>query len=731
MRCLEPHAGGITGPALLDLNRCPYGFAGEGQCEIGLDFFAPMTHDDYDVRTPCVEGRAYRVVYDRQATHAVHDFRDCAHHARPLPSGKNDGGCGLHEPLSCTSQDCLRPNAAHSSPSSRGLDGIRRRILIPWQGIAPRVRAPHRGTATNPSMKSCPRCSSRYPADVRYCFVDGAELTETRDPLMGAMFAGRYIIEGVIGEGGMATVYRARQTLHDWPCAVKILKPALASNPTVRERFRREAKSAQMIAHPNVIEIFDQGETAGSVPYIVMELLDGETLASLLRRGHFALSRAIPILIQVARGIARAHDLGVVHRDLKPDNVVICSRPDGSDLAKILDFGIARTRTDTHLTHSGELFGTPQYMAPERMTRNESGPSVDLYALGVVLYEVTTGRLPFNSADPTTLLIMHMTEKAPTPRSIDPALPEELDALIVKLLEKEPRARPVDAHRIEQDLVAVARRLRCAVPPDPEDEVSASRRSQAGAVLDDITTEWTRRVEVFERMLAHPATGEARRKDLAPTLTDVRTLVRRLAGIRSSTRTEQRALERLDERGRDSRQRFGAAVDALGVDASKAKEEIRVAQAHGDASALQAKQAAERYAEAAQDVILWEGRSGYQEPHPALAQAHRACAGAVDLWSAARQAEVDARAALSERERTGDDLSYQIGVLRAALADDEQIIERERRFVRERLAALDDQADRIELDVLELATRFCEPLRILPELGPLFRQLESEATVPA
>jgi serine/threonine-protein kinase len=325
---------------------------------------------------------------------------------------------------------------------------------------------------------------------------------------------------------------------------------------------------------------------------------------------------------------------------------------------------------------------------------------------------------------------MHMTEKPPSPRSLEPAIPEELEALIVQLMAKEPRERPVDAHRLELDLVALARHRGFVVPSDTTDDMTASRRAQASAVLDDITTEWTRRVEVFERMLAYPATGDARRKDLGPTLADVRTLVRRLAGVRSSTRTEQRALEDLDARGRESRHRFGSAVDALGVDASKAKEDVRFSQAQLDASAARSKQAALRYAEAAREVILWEGRSGYQEPYAALAQAYRACAEAVDLWSVARRSEEEARATLAVRERMGDDLSYQIGVLRAALAEDEQVIERERRFVRDRLAALDAQADRIEVDVLELATRFCEPLRILPELGPLFRQLESEATAP-
>src|SRR5208283_551134 len=131
-------------------------------------------------------------------------------------------------------------------------------------------------------MKACVQCHLRYPADAAFCFVDGAALAVVRDPLIGATLAGRYLVEEAIGEGGMATVYRARHKLVDRPCAIKVMNPALATDATVRERFRREAKSTQMLAHPNVIEIFDYGETGDGTPYMVMELLDGRTLGELI-----------------------------------------------------------------------------------------------------------------------------------------------------------------------------------------------------------------------------------------------------------------------------------------------------------------------------------------------------------------------------------------------------------------------------------------------------------------
>ena len=395
-------------------------------------------------------------------------------------------------------------------------------------------------------MKACPQCHIRYPADAVYCFLDGAVLEAIRDPLIGTTIAGQYVIEEVIGEGGMATVYRARHKLVDRLCAVKIMNPALAMDPKVRERFRREAKSAQTLAHPNVIEIFDQGETADGTPYIVMELLAGRTLAELTDRGPVPLPTALPIMIQMARAIARAHDLGVVHRDLKPENIFVSRRPDGSDLVKILDFGIARSRSDSRLTNAGELFGTPQYLAPERITGGDAGGSVDLYALGVIFFEMATGKLPFEAKDPTSFLLKHMKEKPPPPRAVDPRVPEKLDTLVVQLLEKDPKLRPPDAHAIERELAGLSVALGIPLPLESGAE-AAVMRAPAKTLPPAGVQEWAKRITLFEQMLARTG-GTAARRELDETVGEVRALVQELKGSarrapasNTSSRTSTRA----------------------------------------------------------------------------------------------------------------------------------------------------------------------------------------------
>ncbi|MEO6601351.1 MAG: protein kinase, partial [Polyangiaceae bacterium] len=169
-------------------------------------------------------------------------------------------------------------------------------------------------------MKSCTQCKLKYPDDAAGCFLCGGALVAIQDPLIGVTIAGRYQIEEVLGQGGMATVYAARHRLVDRPCAVKVMSPQYTRNEVIRERFRREAKAAQKLAHPNIIEIFDQGETPDGYLYLVMELLRGETLADVLEHGKVPLERGLPIMIQIARALARAHDLEVIHRDLKPEN---------------------------------------------------------------------------------------------------------------------------------------------------------------------------------------------------------------------------------------------------------------------------------------------------------------------------------------------------------------------------------------------------------------------------
>jgi serine/threonine-protein kinase len=566
----------------------------------------------------------------------------------------------------------------------------------------------------------------RYPNEAVTCFIEGAELVELPDPRIGTLLAGRYVIEEVIGEGGMATVYRARHKLVDRPVAVKIMNPLLASDAIVRERFRREARSAQSLAHPNIIEIFDQGDTEDGTCYMVMELLRGESLAAVITRGRFEIDRAVHVMIQIARGIARAHDLEIIHRDIKPENIFLCRRDDGSDLVKILDFGIAKSRHDSRLTGQGELFGTPQYMAPERILGNDTGGSSDLYALGVVFFEMLTGELPFNAPDVATFFVKHMNEPPPSLRSLNPKVPPALDELVTKMLAKDPKDRPVDAHRIHTDLLEILREREVAAPPTADAEplsVQAPITLAAGAA-----DQWARRIFVLEQMLARAFGAKQRAPDeLTGLLEEVNTLVREVVGLRAESMDAQRTLEEIDLRSREKRAQLGSAVDQLGVDVSKSKEDLkkaRDAQKHAEDDCAAAR---ERFLAAQREVVIWEGRSGFLEPWSDLAQAYRSVADAVDEWNAYRGEERRSQDASEVADRLANDLEFQLRELRGALTKHEAALDEARAKCRQRIEKNGNEADVCETRLVELTTRFCRPLRARPELEPLFKELETEA----
>ncbi len=274
----------------------------------------------------------------------------------------------------------------------------------------------------------------------------------------GQVFADRYEILGTLGKGGMGVVYRARDRQLDEVVALKLLRPeALASDPTLLDRFKQEIKLARRITHRNVLRTHDFGETGG-VPYISMEYLEGVTLKDLVRnRGALPLGVGLSVAKQMCHGLGAAHEGGVVHRDVKPQNMLIL--PETGEL-KIMDFGIARVSSveaeASGLTTAGTVMGTPDYMPPEQAQGRPADFRSDLYSLAVVFFEIFTGKLPFGGETPMAVVVAHIQQLPPRPRTLNPKLPAELEAAIVKGLEKDPAKRWQTADEILEALSAVS-----------------------------------------------------------------------------------------------------------------------------------------------------------------------------------------------------------------------------------------------------------------------------------
>jgi len=317
----------------------------------------------------------------------------------------------------------------------------------------------------------CPHCQYDNTADSRFCNRCGTQLLIPQQPVSftqtatiqtpglgltaGSTFAQRYQVIEELGKGGMGRVYKAYDTEIKEQVALKILNPEIAAEESVIERFRNELKLARKISHRNVCRMYDLGR-AESTTYITMEYVSGEDLKTLLRRiGQFTAKRAIMIAEQVSEGLAEAHRLGVIHRDLKPQNIMI----DRDGNARIMDFGIARSAKGRGITDTGVIIGTPDYMSPEQLEGKEADRRSDIYALGVILYEMVTGELPFKGETPLILAMKHKTEKPQDPRERNAQIPAELSRLILRCLEKDRERRSQSAEEILKDLKALAKQF--------------------------------------------------------------------------------------------------------------------------------------------------------------------------------------------------------------------------------------------------------------------------------
>jgi serine/threonine protein kinase len=319
-------------------------------------------------------------------------------------------------------------------------------------------------------VKFCPQCSAFYGNEANSCPEDGVELKRTHDPYLGRTIAARYRLVKRLGSGGMSTVYLAHHVMIERFSALKILREDLSRHATHRERFLREARAVNRINHPNIVEISDLGEADG-VAYLVMEYVDGPSLhQEILKNGAFPWQRAVRIALQVAGALARAHQMGVIHRDLKPENILLPRRPADTalsflgtmvpadhELVKLTDFGIAKIMDEPGLTMSEQLFGTPGYIAPEFLEGHESDPRSDLYSLGVILYEMTTGVLPYDDRGASLLTAPLRSPPIPPSQRI-PAYFADLEDLVLHLLARAGEATARCVRGLRRARVPPARR---------------------------------------------------------------------------------------------------------------------------------------------------------------------------------------------------------------------------------------------------------------------------------
>ena len=327
-------------------------------------------------------------------------------------------------------------------------------------------------------MPHCPTCNGRYEQGT-FCPKDGTQLLpEGREAtdLVGQVIGGRYRLTRCLGRGGMGEVYEGEHVHITKKVAIKLLHPEINADPEALERFRQEARSASSIGHDNIVSIDDFGTLEDGRFYLCMEFLQGQSLSeAMLHHGGVEIRRALGLLIQVCHGLEAAHAKGIVHRDMKPENIFIIRRQDGSEQVKVLDFGIAKvsgTDRNESLTKTGTVFGTPHYMSPEQALGQKLDHRADVYSMGVILFELVTGTLPFKAESFMGILSQHITKPPPTPSTLAKGrvIPRTVEEAILNAMAKDPNQRYSTVGELRQELEAALAELGgkpVAAPPVP------------------------------------------------------------------------------------------------------------------------------------------------------------------------------------------------------------------------------------------------------------------------
>jgi len=325
-------------------------------------------------------------------------------------------------------------------------------------------------------MKVCPVCSTEYGDEVKFCPNDGQTLRAAApaSDLVGQVIADRYHVVQKLGEGGMGQVYLAEHVKMGRKSAIKVMNPSMVHDPDAVARFNREAANASRITHPNVCAVYDFGETPDGVIYLAMEYVEGEPLTAIIEReGVLPVPRAVDLFLQVAEALQAAHDLGIAHRDLKPDNIMVVRGRDGREIVKVVDFGIAKAvggdEAGQKVTKTGLVVGTPEFMSPEQLSGDKVDGRSDLYSLALVLYQMLTGSLPFDADTVQEIMIKRLTDQPAKLNEVRPdrSYPEGLQVAMDTALARMPGERYQQVTKFAADVAAVTGRGRGATAAVP------------------------------------------------------------------------------------------------------------------------------------------------------------------------------------------------------------------------------------------------------------------------
>lgn len=538
--------------------------------------------------------------------------------------------------------------------------------------------------------------------------TSSAPREKAKDSYLGRVIAGRYRLEARLGEGGMGVVYRARHVLIERIVALKLIRPDLKEETHLRAWMLREARAANRVDHAHIVDIHDVGETEEGELYLVMEYLLGRSLASEIAKGPMPIARAVDILEQMIAALSRAHDLGVIHRDLKSDNIMLTARGGRQDYVKILDFGLAALTRDPRLAPKGAVFGTPEYMSPEQARGEDAASTSDLYALGILFYEMCTGRLPFRSGDRETLLEMQRSAPPPTPRSLRPDLPEKAEEILLKLLAKDPKDRYRDGHHLREELKLLQRSLpSTGWELKPGENTAPSAPPPPPPAPSPGVVEWSRQAANFIRAVARAYPNGRAPESVHEAATQIWELAAKASRLEGELASHSRKLDAIETRGRALRAEIGRKVEELAGEESRALREAAAHEERLHALSVQRREAMTLHTQIDAHIRNQE--------RPVNHEIYERLGAARARAETLREVQDEYQRRADERRRYATGLKQQIRDLRTQLSRYSEALEGDLQAGRERIERRVAEALEYEKDFYEAVKLLSDHLRGRPE----------------